>query len=174
MTTFEADIPAVVGGLLDAAYPELGPGKLTDVLSFSTDNHAAATTVANLALVSHAVVEGDVRILVAGAQIAFFRDPEAYRGRGVHARILKRIGAVRATGPRGPASQAPEEKADEWAGFAVVDPAEGARIYGVIERACATTSTSTQRNRSFAAAKRGFHRRICTARCCGPVVGPGE
>jgi hypothetical protein len=92
---------SLIDALLRGPFPEFGGRTLCGVLSFSPAQQDAAVAVRNSALADIAPQSGDIRCLVAGARLAFDKDPELYRKRrasavGSQKRIVDR--AVQAMG----------------------------------------------------------------------------
>ncbi|XXT23815.1 hypothetical protein WME94_19955 [Sorangium sp. So ce429] len=140
MGAFEPDVPRVIGALLGGPYPELQAARLPDLTAFSREDHAQATEVAGLALARQAIGVGEPRILLAGARLAFARDPAAYAERGVHARIVKRAAEARRGGVRGPRGAA--AAAAELLRLAATDRTAGARLYEVLRQATMSSAAA--------------------------------
>lgn len=100
MPEFEPDIPVIVKALLQGPYPELGGAALTDVNSFSAADQQQALKAANQALANYALQSEKVHILMAGARLAFEKDPEKYHTQKVAKRIIERVLAAQQIGVR--------------------------------------------------------------------------
>lgn len=92
MKAFEPDVPFVVEALLRTPYPEFGGARLTDVISFSTDqfDSARADCVRLLAGESPAAAP-DIRTIFAAALLAFSSDPVRYDKHRAHQLALDLI-----------------------------------------------------------------------------------
>lgn len=80
-----------MAALIDGPYPEFGGVGLREVLAFSPEDNKRAEEDAATFLDKWQPKSEDVRILLAGARLAYARDALKYRENGVHKRIINRI-----------------------------------------------------------------------------------
>jgi hypothetical protein len=81
----------VVGAFLRGPYPELSGKALTEVLSFSRADQNAAMETAERILEGRELLRGAIRPLLAGAYLAFARNPKLYEDKEAQSLVLDKI-----------------------------------------------------------------------------------
>ena len=91
MGAFEHETEEVVSAFLEGPYPELGGKALTEVLSFSRADQNAAVETAERILQGREPLRGAIRPLLAGAYLAFARNPKLYEDKQAQSLVLDKI-----------------------------------------------------------------------------------
>jgi hypothetical protein len=100
LTEFEPDVPRVARALVNGPYAELRDKPLTELLSFSPSDYAAASKAADRAGRGRDLSTTDVRKLIAAARIAYDTEPETYLAKDVAQRVVTKIRAAQKAGTR--------------------------------------------------------------------------
>jgi hypothetical protein len=120
MEAFEADIPAVIKGLVTGPYPELGGRALNEVLSFTAQTEVARTTAKRL-LLGREPLTSSIRPLLAGARLAFEDEPRTYVEKNASQLVLGVVEQDRAIRAGGPVAEVDIAPPDRAAGRALFD-----------------------------------------------------
>jgi len=99
MAEFEEDIKFVVKSLLDSPFPEMGNQSFRDIFNFSKSQHRNAKKTAENMINNYILGEGDIRVLLAAARMAFEQNPDEYNKK-IREKVLEHIEEIRESGTR--------------------------------------------------------------------------
>jgi len=100
MKEFKRDLEHIVDALISGTYPQFNNKSLRDVAKFDRSDHDNALTVRDQLLHGNAPTQTDIRTLLAGARLAYTKNPQKYKVKNAHKLILDAVPASRPDGVR--------------------------------------------------------------------------